>query len=310
MDFVDELLKNIPLRQLSLITGKLLGDGNLTIDGTKQPRFRFQHRTEDYGWCFHCYNELKNFVPINPPKYSKIMDSRMKAGFFETFYVQSRTSIIFTILKNVWYNGNKKVLPLDLLKRVMSAETLAWWYQDDGHLVWKDGKVKKLILSTDSFTKDENLALIELVADVFNVRFSLDGKNRLCLYDQPQIMFLLYLVQDYIHPAMARKLPPYCTVIYSSNLPSKRTTIYLPFWLPNPTSQIKNLIFNLDTNDFVNSWYHSNFIEYPMANEPKYSYQIRLSSEELLKINLIQRRTGLRMSQIIFMLFNDLKVTK
>lgn len=297
------IIKIHTIETIIIINWQTLGDGNLTIEGNKQPRFRFQHRTEDYGWCLYCFEELREFVPLNSPKYIKNEDPRLKAGFSENFYVQSKTSIVLTLLKTLWYNGKKKVLPIEFLKLSLSEESLAWWYQDDGHLVWKDGTVKKIILSTDNFTIAENLGLIELLAELYNLRFSLDGKNRICLYDQPQIMYFLYLVKDYIHPVMARKLPTYCIIKNSDMFIKKRTSIYLPSRLTKPTEEIKKLLIDLDTNTFVNNWFINGFKIGTKTTQAKYSYQVTLTENELNKIQYIQRRTGLRMSEIVSELY-------
>jgi hypothetical protein len=244
-------------------------------------------------------------VPLNSPKYIKNYDPRIKSGFSENFYVQSKTSTVFTLLKTLWYSGKKKILPLEFLKLTLSKEALAWWYQDDGHLVWKDSTVKKIILSTDNFTMDENLGLIELLSERYNLHFSLDGKNRICLYDQPQIMYFLYLVQDYIHPGMARKLPAYCSIKYNDMVIKKRTTIYLPFSLTKPTEEIRKLFIDFDENAFVNDWFQNSFIKGTYPNKIKYSYQVTLTNNEFIKINAIQQRTGLRVSDIVSVLYNN-----
>jgi hypothetical protein len=87
------------MRPLSLLCGKLLGDGSLTIEEKRKPRFRFQHCIEDKEWCEYCYFCLKEYIPLVPPKYKLAVDPRLKNGYSESFYVQSRTTEIITILK-------------------------------------------------------------------------------------------------------------------------------------------------------------------------------------------------------------------
>ncbi|WP_376699863.1 hypothetical protein [Parageobacillus thermoglucosidasius] len=65
-----------------MLTGKLLGDGNITIQKNRKPRFRFGHSIKDRDWCVHCYQKLADFLPLNPPKYRRVIDSRIKGGFF------------------------------------------------------------------------------------------------------------------------------------------------------------------------------------------------------------------------------------
>ncbi|ESU34161.1 hypothetical protein G3A_02515 [Bacillus sp. 17376] len=307
MELLEELLQHIPLRSLSLINAKLLGDGNLTIEGFKQPRFRFQHSYADRGWCHFCYESLHSFIPVNPPRYKRNIDPRVNAGFSETLYVQSRTSPVLTLLKNSWYAGKKKIIPLQLLEQTLNPESLAWWYQDDGHLVWENGSPRKIILSTDNFTREENLGLIKILRELLHLEFSLDGQNRLCLYDQPQILYFLFLVQDYIHPSMARKLPPYSQITSPIKLQQKRTTIYLPFQLTKPTKEIREILFKFNPETFITNWYRYLYKSHLTLTAFKYSHQVTLNKMERNKIFKTQSRTGLRMSEIITILFSQRK---
>ena len=140
---IDDLLSTYPKPLLEMITGKLLGDGNLTIQTGRSSRFRFGHSLSDRDWCVHCYQELSQNINLTPPKYRKIIDSRLKTGFSENIYVQSKTNPIFNLLKDIWYSGRTKVLPAYLIQNVLSPLTIAWWYQDDGHLKRKEIPLQK-----------------------------------------------------------------------------------------------------------------------------------------------------------------------
>lgn len=65
--------------------------------------------------------------------------------------------------------------------------------------------ITKMILSTESFTLEENKLLTELLSMKFNLRFSTDGQNRLILYDQFQIIQFLKLVSPWMNDSMDRK---------------------------------------------------------------------------------------------------------
>ena len=93
------------------ICGKLLGDGCITKQGDRKPRFQFFHRIEDLGWAEYCYSQLKDFLPLTPPVYKRVIDSRFKKGFSECYTVQSRTHEVITELHQMWYPAGKKKLP-------------------------------------------------------------------------------------------------------------------------------------------------------------------------------------------------------
>jgi hypothetical protein len=113
------------------------------------------------------------------------------------------------------------------IEQYLNEESLAWWYQDDGHLSIVNGKVKKIVLSTDSFTVEENGMLIDLLQLKYKLNFKLDGKNRLLLCDQAQIYYFLKLVEPYLISCMSRKMLP-ITPEFPSLQEAKRTTLYLP----------------------------------------------------------------------------------
>ena len=93
------------------ICGKLLGDGCITKQTGRKPRFQFKHRVEDFEWTNHCYEILKSYLPLNPPVYRKVMDLRLKKGFSESYVVQSKISPIITSIYEKWYpKGQKKLV--------------------------------------------------------------------------------------------------------------------------------------------------------------------------------------------------------
>ncbi|MDV6376979.1 hypothetical protein ORD22_01710 [Sporosarcina sp. GW1-11] len=106
-----------------------------------------------------------------------------------------------------------------------------------------NGTMNKIILSTDSFTTSENEQLIQLLFKKFKLRFSVDGQNRLILYDQFQIIYFLKLVSPWLSPAMERK----AAVMLPLKPIAKRTTVYLPSTinLRKPTAEINEKLVKL-----------------------------------------------------------------
>lgn len=285
------------------MAGKLLGDGCITKQQGRKPRFQFIHRKEDLEWTQYCYERLRPFIPINPPSYKKVVDKRLVVGFSESFFVQSKTNDSITYLESIWYHRRTKILPFNFLQKYLDAEALAWWYQDDGHLKLDCGIPRKIILSTDSFLYEENILLIKLLENKFKLFFSLDGQNRLILYDQFQIMYFLKLVEPYIHFSMARKL--------HYNMPLKqlplRTTIYLhkKHSVKNPTREINEKLQKLNEfekiikeRDSYIQFYLDNINWLREKSSPK-SYQIKISDVGRANLSMIRKTTGLSLSQIV-----------
>lgn len=284
------------------ICGKLLGDGTITKQDGRKPRFQFMHRSEDLGWVKHCYIHLKDYIPLNPPAYKRVVDTRLRKGYSESFFVQSKTAPIITDLYELWYPEGKKKLPFQFVEKHLNEQALAWWYQDDGHLKVVNNVIQKIILSTDNFSVEENERLIQLLFHKFKLKFHKDGQNRLILYDQFQIIYFLHLVAPWLHDSMSRKSLPE----QSLRAIAKRTTIYLPatFKLDKPTDEINeklNLLNNLFFNgnsmvsiDYIFATFNS-LIE---NKGDKKSYQILINDNHRLTLAILRQQTGLTISKL------------
>jgi len=130
-----------------------------------------------------------NYIQISPPTFERIIDSRATKGYRERYTVQSSPCQIITDLYEIWHPYENRHIPFEFLQKHFTSESLAWWYQDAGHLKKHENTLKKIVLSTSSFSIEENHRLIHLLNKKFSLQFSLDAQNRLLLYDQLQINF-------------------------------------------------------------------------------------------------------------------------
>lgn len=277
--------------------GKLLGDGTITKQEGKRPRFQFMHRANDIGWTYYNYVQLRDYIPLNKPKYERIQDIRLLKGYSERHVVQSLTHEYIDILYDTWYPNQIKVIPYSHIERYFTAESLAWWYQDDGHLKKNEHHiVEKLVLSTECWTDEERELLQTLLNNKFHFLFSIDKQKRLLLYDQLQINYFLQLVEPWMQPTMIRKIKmasPYSSI-------AKRTTLTLPtkFNLKQPTKQLNDAITQwIDTITLTKT----NFKKWNYArtenNEMK-SYQIKLTEKNRQKLRQVRAQTGLTYKEI------------
>src|SRR5699024_12882610 len=74
------------------VIGKLLGDGSIVKAGNKNPRFKINHVASDYEWIFYNYLQVRPFLPLTRPVYSKMPDGRLKKGFCECYDGESKRS--------------------------------------------------------------------------------------------------------------------------------------------------------------------------------------------------------------------------
>lgn len=278
----------------NFICGKLLGDGCITKQEGRKPRFQFMHKIEDVEWAQHYYEKLRSDNPVNPPAYRKVLDARLKKGFSESYVVQSKTHEIITALYEIWYPSGKKKLPMDWIQQHLNERSLAWWYQDDGHLKIVKGVASKIILSTDSFTREENEFLTQLLWQKWQLQFKIDGQNRLLLYDKFQIHYFLHLVSPWLHESMNRKALP----IQPLRPIAKRTTIYLPatYQIEKPTAEINEKLSSLlslfidpITNSVCNGYIFRTFQPLRLQQIEVSSYQIVIREEHRLNLARIRQ---------------------
>ncbi|MBF4501289.1 hypothetical protein IRY55_07940 [Savagea sp. SN6] len=277
--------------------GKLLGDGTIIKQGGRRPRFQFMHRVEDVEWTHYCYEQLRDYIPLNEPTYGRVIEERLRKGYSERYMVQSFTHEWVDQLYDIWYPNKMKAIPINHLERYFTAESLAWWYQDDGHLKKnKDGVVEKLVLSTECWTDEERELLKYILNLKFNLLFSVDGQKRLLLYDQLQINYFLQLVEPWMQPVMIRKMKtasPYKTI-------AKRTTIKLSahYQILKPTAHINDLLHRYVKLPITSSE-QQRWIRKRTEPEEMKSYQISIDSA--LHNEIIKKRsmTGLTLNEVV-----------
>lgn len=304
---LEKVWTELPEQAKARITGKLLGDGGITKQKGRKHRFQFTHCAKDKEWSEHCYIYLSKYLPLTEPKYNKITDSRLRKGYSERYMCQSKTSPLVSFLHEQWYT-NKKMIPFHLISDHMSQEAIAWWYQDDGHLKMEDGKPSKVILSTESFSEEECLNLIDILSRKYNLMFSLDGQNRLILYNRASIYYFLFLISSFHHTSMSRKMFKQKLVINPS-IP-KRTTISLPasIILTKPTKQINQklehltkIIESLEKRKFYD-WYHWTLFK---CNGPSTHYQILINARNFSYLNALKQVTGLTYNELVWLCFQQ-----
>ena len=196
------------------MTGKLLGNGDIKKRKEWKHPFFISHTSLDLNWAMYCCDQLKQEgLPIRP--------------IFENnaCIVQSTAHSTIDTLYEIWYEDRKKIIPLRFVEEHLTEESLAWWYQDRGHLKKKEnGTLEKLIISAEQWTDEERGLLQHVLNLKFGLLFAVDGQKRLLLYDQLQINYFLTLVQPWMQLCMVRKMK---TITVRKPI-AKRTTIRLP----------------------------------------------------------------------------------
>lgn len=188
-----------------LLIGSLLGDGCFCSVGKKAKNMclSIAHSEKQkeylrYKWkILNKYNLASSIIEyhINNNRYShELVGYRLK----------SKLHPIFTNIRNKYYdsNGHKRVFK-EFVKDIDTLG-LAIWYMDDGYVT-----KNSYILSTCSFTLEEQSLLADILLDKFNLHFTV-GKHDNSMYLQAKdFPKFVELIKKYIIPSMQYKLITY-----------------------------------------------------------------------------------------------------
>ncbi|PID05011.1 MULTISPECIES: hypothetical protein [unclassified Sporosarcina] len=282
----------------SLLCALLLGSGRIISSTTSHKYFRFTFHTKHSEWAHSCYQQLQSYVPDFLIKKEQTTDTRSEFGFTERVVIESTPCATAEALYYDWYQNGFKGMPLEFVEQHMTAQTLAWWYQECGHLkVKENGTLEKLILSTEQWTEDE-LRLLQYVVNIkFNFLFAIDGQRRLILYDQLQIKYFLSIVTPWIHPLFSYKIRN----VEVHKPVAKRTTIRLPnqISIPAPTKEINQMIQQYASSIQVtrNNFQRLNYAR--QENNESTRYQVSLTEKNQHVLCSVQASTGLTLGEIV-----------
>ena len=183
--------QNLNELRLDLVIGSLLGDGYL-MRTTCGYAFRVNHGLSQISYVDWKYEILTSFVLTRPKKCGKC------------YYFRTVSHPCFSNLRAKFYKGRSKIADVDLLQKRLTPFTLAVWIMDDGS---KDGR--QLRINSQSFSKDDNIILQELLRAKLGISTSLNqDKDRFRLRVRSKSMDkLLKLIKPHIIPSMLYKLP-------------------------------------------------------------------------------------------------------
>lgn len=282
----------------SLLCALLLGSGRIMSSATNQKYFRFTFHTKHNEWAYSYYQQLQHYIPDFLIKKEQTTDTRSKFGFTECVVIESAPCTTAEALYYDWYRNGSKGMPLEFVEQHMTAQTLAWWYQECGHLkVKENGTLEKLILSTEQWTENE-LRLLQYVVNIkFNFLFAIDGQRRLILYDQLQIKYFLGMVAPWIHPLFSYKIKN----VEVRKPVAKRTTIRLPnqISIPAPTEEINQMIRQYASSIKVTTENFQRFNYARQENNESKRYQVSLTEENRDILCSVQGSTGLTLGEIV-----------
>jgi hypothetical protein len=177
-------------RQWELLVGSLLGDGTL-LKTTSGYCFRVHHGRRQQALVDWKYAELARFVRTAP----KLSGNG--------YYFRTVSHPRLAELRESFYSGTTKTVPIELLKSSLSEFGLAVWIMDDGA-----AEGNQLRLNTQSFSIAEAEKLSGLLRAKFDIKMTINiDKRRPRLRCKAESMArLIELVRPYTLPNMLYKL--------------------------------------------------------------------------------------------------------
>jgi hypothetical protein len=188
-------------RQKEILIGLILGDGCLEKNGNNV-RLRVEHGLKQEEYLKWLYEEFKNIsqkpriVSNRHPKNGKIY----KRLHFSTLSLKC-----LNIYRSIFYVNKQKVIPDEIEKILASPLSLAIWFMDDGY---KRNDCNALRISSDSFSRNDQLKLMKCLEDNFCVKSKLHkkGKNWNIYIPEKYSKVFCDLVCSYIIPSMKYKI--------------------------------------------------------------------------------------------------------
>jgi hypothetical protein len=184
-----------------IIIGTSLGDLNISKNYTNA-RLNFEQGLINEAYITHLYDLFKDYC--NSPLINKARKPDYRTGkVYTRVYFNTYSLPCFNYYHELFYVNGVKVIPLNL-GELLTPIGLAYWAMDDGA---KTGTGFRL--NTQSYSKDENLFLIKVLKDNFDLNCTLHihSKDLYRIYISSKSMNKFRnLVSPYFHDSMLYKL--------------------------------------------------------------------------------------------------------
>lgn len=207
---LEEYKKHLVLseKQRFFLIGSLLGDGNMRIPGHNiNANFIIAHGggQKDYVWWK--YLLLKEWV-LTPPKKSVRRYHKDKTRSLISWRFLTISHPQLTEIYQIFYQKNRKIIPKDIEKLLISPFALAVWVMDDGNR-----NRDALFLNTQNFSLQDQNKLCRCLKNNFGLESAINKhsiSNDRQLYririNTDSTKRLYYLIQEYLLPSMHYKI--------------------------------------------------------------------------------------------------------
>jgi len=186
------------LKERAILTGILLGDGNIEVKEGKSPSFTTSHSPKQKEYCFHILRELQGLYPKLYLSIGKSIDSRT-GKTYNSYIVRFPSSPLYNEWYNDFYVNRVKIIP-EKCFNYFTAESLAYLYMDDGCKVATSYSIATMCFQTEELRKFQQMLLTK-----FNIESLIEGGNRLYIRTKSKKLFT-ELIEPYMPESMKYKL--------------------------------------------------------------------------------------------------------
>jgi hypothetical protein len=213
---------NIPNNILYILTGLILSDGYINIvsnqkkfkEGIKittNSKFYIKQSINHSEYLLYIYSLLSHYT-ISPPKLKK---SYVKGKSYYAIEFYTRSLPCFTLLRNIFYNGRIKIIPMNNnIKNKNLTDNYDIYdlinYESLAHIIMCDGSFKiggGIILNLQNFTLKELIYLLNVLKIKFNLDCSIHkSRHQFTIYIKLKSVIKLYPhIINFIIPSMRYK---------------------------------------------------------------------------------------------------------
>ncbi len=201
---IEEYKKTLKLtkKQKEILVGLILGDGHLeTLNNGRTYRLKVEHSLKQREYLDWLYSNFKKWINTTP----KIRKRTSLGKIIETYGFTTYTSGILRFYAQQFYRNKKKIIP-KMIDKIITPQSLAIWFMDDGSI--KSKTHKTLLIHTHGYSKNDLLLIIKVLKKKFGLKIGLQkqyNKWRLYIYSESVDNFKK-IISPYILPSMQYKL--------------------------------------------------------------------------------------------------------
>lgn len=190
-------------RKRAILVGMILGDAYLQKTGKKNARLRLEHSEKQKDYLLWKGLQFSEFFQGKPKKLVRFNPVYKKEyGYFRW---QSNASPEIGKFRQIFYPNNRKIIPKELSKLLVSPLSLAVWFMDDGYYYGRD---KIAYLYIPRYRQEE----LEILLNTLKSNFSLETKakvkkrgNLVLVFNVKETQKLLLLIKPFVIPSLSYK---------------------------------------------------------------------------------------------------------